>query len=170
MWPLPVTVALALEWAVLLAFAIGWLWSSRVFSVPIARAVLIVLAASAMGVQSASVRRLGRCDDLSHRDTDDLGHTVRRVSIPSEDVRCHTPPGGGGLSRTAPAVGTQRGLAGYRMARLPRRGRRGRRCAVAGTCVCPGPPARPASHRSRRSSRCFLAAVVRSLPPQAAEP
>jgi uncharacterized membrane protein YoaK (UPF0700 family) len=57
-WPLPVTAALALEWGILLAFAIGWLWFSRVFSVPTARAVLIVLSAIAMGVQSAAVRRL----------------------------------------------------------------------------------------------------------------
>jgi uncharacterized membrane protein YoaK (UPF0700 family) len=58
LWPRPVTVALALEWAILLAFAIGWLWSSQVFSLLIARAVLIVLSALAMGVQSAAVRRL----------------------------------------------------------------------------------------------------------------
>jgi uncharacterized membrane protein YoaK (UPF0700 family) len=57
-WPLPVTVALALEWGILLAFAIGWLWFSQVFSIRIARAVLIVLSALAMGVQSAAVRRL----------------------------------------------------------------------------------------------------------------
>ncbi len=58
LWPRPVTVALALEWAILLAFAIGWLWSSQVFSLLMARAVLIVLSALAMGVQSAAVRRL----------------------------------------------------------------------------------------------------------------
>jgi uncharacterized membrane protein YoaK (UPF0700 family) len=57
-WPLPVTVALTLEWGILLAFAIGWLWSGQVFSIPTARAVLIVLSAAAMGVQSAAVRRL----------------------------------------------------------------------------------------------------------------
>jgi uncharacterized membrane protein YoaK (UPF0700 family) len=57
-WPLPVTAALALEWVILLAFAIGWLWSSQVFPIPTARAVLIVLSALAMGVQSAAVRRL----------------------------------------------------------------------------------------------------------------
>jgi uncharacterized membrane protein YoaK (UPF0700 family) len=57
-WPLPVTVALALEWVILLAFAIGSLWASQMFSIPTARAVLIVLSALAMGVQSAAVRRL----------------------------------------------------------------------------------------------------------------
>jgi uncharacterized membrane protein YoaK (UPF0700 family) len=56
-WPLPVTIALALEWVILLAFAIGWLWFSQVLSIRIARAVLIMLSALAMGVQSAAVRR-----------------------------------------------------------------------------------------------------------------
>ena len=58
MWPPPVTVALALEWVILLAFAVGWQWASQALSILTARAVLIVLSALAMGVQSATVRRL----------------------------------------------------------------------------------------------------------------
>lgn len=57
-WPPGVTVALSVELAVLVAFAVGW---SVVGSEPAGGAVytLIVLPAVAMGVQSAAVRRLG---------------------------------------------------------------------------------------------------------------
>jgi uncharacterized membrane protein YoaK (UPF0700 family) len=57
-WPTTVTVALVLEWAVLVVFAIGWQYTSGASSPPSAGAALIVLSAFAMGVQSAAARRL----------------------------------------------------------------------------------------------------------------
>lgn len=58
-WPRAVTVALALEGAVLVAFAGGWWWAAdHAFSNPAVRWALISVAAAAMGMQSAAARRL----------------------------------------------------------------------------------------------------------------
>ena len=54
MWPPTVTVALTLEWIILTAFAVDWLFVSGGPPTPSARAGLIVLSALAMGVQSAA--------------------------------------------------------------------------------------------------------------------
>lgn len=56
-WPSVVTVALALECAVLVAFALGWYLAGA----PAGKALysLIALSALAMGIQSIAVRRLG---------------------------------------------------------------------------------------------------------------
>lgn len=58
MWPRTVTVALALEWGFLCAFAVGWPVSGGVSASLAARSLFIVLSALAMGVQSAAARRL----------------------------------------------------------------------------------------------------------------
>jgi uncharacterized membrane protein YoaK (UPF0700 family) len=57
-WPQTVTVALTLEWIILTAFAVDWLFVSGGTPTPSARAGLIALSALAMGVQSAAARRL----------------------------------------------------------------------------------------------------------------
>jgi uncharacterized membrane protein YoaK (UPF0700 family) len=57
-WPTTVTVALVLEWAILIVFAVGWQYTSGASSPPSAGAALIVLSALAMGVQSAAARRI----------------------------------------------------------------------------------------------------------------
>jgi uncharacterized membrane protein YoaK (UPF0700 family) len=57
-WPPAVTVALVLEAVILIAFTIGWSFASGPLPMPSARAVLIILSALAMGVQSAAARRL----------------------------------------------------------------------------------------------------------------
>jgi uncharacterized membrane protein YoaK (UPF0700 family) len=53
-----VTHALALEWGILLVFAVTWQWASGTFPPPAASAAFIVLSALAMGVQSMAARRL----------------------------------------------------------------------------------------------------------------
>jgi uncharacterized membrane protein YoaK (UPF0700 family) len=58
-WPLAVTLALALEWVILLVFAIGWQLASDALPTLTATAILIVFSALAMGVQSAAIHRLG---------------------------------------------------------------------------------------------------------------
>jgi uncharacterized membrane protein YoaK (UPF0700 family) len=58
LWPRTITVALALEWGVLLVVAVGWLSTGREVATFAARGPLIVLSALAMGVQSAAARRL----------------------------------------------------------------------------------------------------------------
>jgi uncharacterized membrane protein YoaK (UPF0700 family) len=57
-WPPTVTVALTLEWIILTAFAVDWLFVSGGTPIPSARAGLIALSALAMGVQSAAARRI----------------------------------------------------------------------------------------------------------------
>jgi uncharacterized membrane protein YoaK (UPF0700 family) len=57
-WPPTVTVALTLEWIILTAFAVDWLFVSDGTPTPSARAGLIALSALAMGVQSAAASRL----------------------------------------------------------------------------------------------------------------
>jgi uncharacterized membrane protein YoaK (UPF0700 family) len=58
-WPRRVSVTLAVELGILLVFSAGWLvWSSHRGTAT--RMVLLVLAAAAMGVQTAAVRRLGQ--------------------------------------------------------------------------------------------------------------
>lgn len=57
-WPRAVTLALALESLILLAFAAGWLLARDALATATTTAVLIVLSALAMGVQSAAVIRL----------------------------------------------------------------------------------------------------------------
>jgi uncharacterized membrane protein YoaK (UPF0700 family) len=58
-WPLGVTVALAVDLALLVAFAVGW---EIVGGHPgrLMQVVLLTTAAAAMGVQSSAVRRLGQ--------------------------------------------------------------------------------------------------------------
>ena len=58
LWPRTVTVALVLEWGVLWVLALGWLATGGEAATFAARALLIVLSALAMGVQSAAARRL----------------------------------------------------------------------------------------------------------------
>ncbi len=57
-WPPAITVALVLEGVILIALAVGWSFASGSSPMPLAREVLIVLSAVAMGVQSAAARRL----------------------------------------------------------------------------------------------------------------
>jgi uncharacterized membrane protein YoaK (UPF0700 family) len=57
-WPRRVTVTLAVELVILVVFSAGWLISGS-HRGPAIRMVLLVLAATAMGVQTAAVRRLG---------------------------------------------------------------------------------------------------------------
>jgi uncharacterized membrane protein YoaK (UPF0700 family) len=58
-WPRRVTVTLAVELVILVAFSAGWLISGSHRGAA-TRMVLLVLAAAAMGVQTAAVRRLGQ--------------------------------------------------------------------------------------------------------------
>ena len=58
-WPPSTTIALALDLALLMAFTLGWELSGDTPAEG-AQVVLVVLAASAMGVQSTAVRRLGQ--------------------------------------------------------------------------------------------------------------
>jgi uncharacterized membrane protein YoaK (UPF0700 family) len=58
-WPRRVTVTLAIELGILVVFSAGWLISGS-HRGPATRMVLLVLAATAMGVQTAAVRRLGQ--------------------------------------------------------------------------------------------------------------
>ena len=58
-WPRRVSVTLAVELGILVVFSAGWLvWSSHRGTAT--RMVLLVLAAAAMGVRTAAVRRLGQ--------------------------------------------------------------------------------------------------------------
>lgn len=57
-WPTAVTVALVLEWVVLFAFLIGWEFTGGQTPGQPAVLGLVALAALAMGIQSAAVRRL----------------------------------------------------------------------------------------------------------------
>jgi uncharacterized membrane protein YoaK (UPF0700 family) len=57
-WPPAVTRALALEWIILIVFAVDWLYVSPDAPSPLATGSLIVLSALAMGVQSTAARRL----------------------------------------------------------------------------------------------------------------
>jgi uncharacterized membrane protein YoaK (UPF0700 family) len=56
-WPRVVTLALTVEAVILCVFAAGWQWVGDT-PAPLPLAILIVLSALAMGVQSAAVRRL----------------------------------------------------------------------------------------------------------------
>jgi uncharacterized membrane protein YoaK (UPF0700 family) len=58
LWPRSVTVALSLEWGLLLVFAAGWLYVGGEAATFATRGPLIALSALAMGVQSAAARRL----------------------------------------------------------------------------------------------------------------
>jgi len=59
-WPRRVSVALALEAALLIGFAIAWWWTGEhAIGDPLVRAALVIAAASAMGTQSAAAQRLG---------------------------------------------------------------------------------------------------------------
>lgn len=102
-WPPPVTVALALEWVILLAFALGWLWASPAFSPSTATAVLIVLSALAMGVQSAAVRRLDvsgiATTYITGTLTSCVARLVGRVARVSAPVSTRTQEGAGHLGQ-----------------------------------------------------------------------
>ncbi len=58
-WPRRVTVTLAVELGLLVVFSVGWLVSGSHRGTA-TRMVLLVLAAAAMGVRTAAVRRLGQ--------------------------------------------------------------------------------------------------------------
>ena len=58
-WPRRVTVTLAVELGILVVFSVGWLVSGSHRGTA-TRMVLLVLAAAAMGVRTAAVRRLGQ--------------------------------------------------------------------------------------------------------------
>jgi uncharacterized membrane protein YoaK (UPF0700 family) len=58
-WPRRVSVTLAVELGILVVFSAGWLVSGSHRGTA-TRMVLLVLAAAAMGVQTAAVRRLGQ--------------------------------------------------------------------------------------------------------------
>jgi uncharacterized membrane protein YoaK (UPF0700 family) len=58
LWPRAVTLALGLEWLILVVFAIGWQLASDTLPAATPTAVLILLSALAMGVQSAAIHRL----------------------------------------------------------------------------------------------------------------
>jgi len=58
-WPVPVTLALAAELCLLAAFAVGWELARGIPGTDVQR-VLLALLATAMGMQSAAVRRLGQ--------------------------------------------------------------------------------------------------------------
>ena len=59
-WPPSITNALVLEFAALIALALGWRWAgARALASPGFIEPLIMLSAFAMGVQSAAVRRIG---------------------------------------------------------------------------------------------------------------
>lgn len=58
-WPVKVTVALAVEWCVLAGFSGGWLAADS-HPAGASRLVLLPLGAAAMGLQSTAVRRLGQ--------------------------------------------------------------------------------------------------------------
>jgi uncharacterized membrane protein YoaK (UPF0700 family) len=58
-WPVAVTLTLALELCLLVAFSIGWELSPASHG-GLARLVLLILLATAMGMQSAAVARLGK--------------------------------------------------------------------------------------------------------------
>lgn len=59
LWPASATVALAGEFGLLLVFAVGWeLFADR--PTRLAQALLLAVAAAAMGIQSTAVRRLGQ--------------------------------------------------------------------------------------------------------------
>jgi uncharacterized membrane protein YoaK (UPF0700 family) len=57
-WPPTVTVALGLEWLMLIVFAVSWQFVNSVVPASGASATLVALSALAMGVQSAAARRL----------------------------------------------------------------------------------------------------------------
>jgi uncharacterized membrane protein YoaK (UPF0700 family) len=57
-WPPTVTVALGLEWLLLIVFAVSWQFASSIVAPPDAEATLVMLSALAMGMQSAAARRL----------------------------------------------------------------------------------------------------------------
>jgi uncharacterized membrane protein YoaK (UPF0700 family) len=57
-WPVTVTVALAFELLILAAFAGGWQLAGAALPAATATAILIVLSALAMGMQSAAIHRL----------------------------------------------------------------------------------------------------------------
>jgi uncharacterized membrane protein YoaK (UPF0700 family) len=58
LWPRAVMLALVLEWLILVVFAAGWQLARNALPPAAATAVLIVLSALAMGVQSAAMHRL----------------------------------------------------------------------------------------------------------------
>ena len=60
LWPPSITNALVLEFATLIALALGWRWAgARAVASPGLIQPLIMVSAFAMGVQSAAVRRIG---------------------------------------------------------------------------------------------------------------
>jgi uncharacterized membrane protein YoaK (UPF0700 family) len=91
-WPPIVTLALALELLVLIAFAVGWIRSAPE---PTGEAtyILICLSSFAMGVQSSAVRRLGIpgvattyiTGTLTNLTEDAIGRL--RSTVPSQDSR-----------------------------------------------------------------------------------
>jgi uncharacterized membrane protein YoaK (UPF0700 family) len=58
LWPRAVMLALTLEWLILVTFAVCWQFLGDALPAASPTAVLILLSALAMGVQSAAIRRL----------------------------------------------------------------------------------------------------------------
>jgi uncharacterized membrane protein YoaK (UPF0700 family) len=90
-WPRTVTLALGLEWVLLLTFAVSWQYVSAVWSPHVARAILIVLAALAMGVQSVAVRRLDVSGIVTTYMTGTLTNMVTRLVARRNFRRATTP-------------------------------------------------------------------------------
>ena len=77
-WPRPVTLALTVEAVILGAFAAGWQWFGDA-SAAAPTAILIVLSAFAMGLQSAAIRRLEVSGIATTYITGTLTNLVARV-------------------------------------------------------------------------------------------
>lgn len=77
-WPRAVTLALTVEAAILGAFAAGWQWFGDA-SAAAPTAILIVLSAFAMGLQSAAIRRLEVSGIATTYITGTLTNLVARV-------------------------------------------------------------------------------------------
>jgi uncharacterized membrane protein YoaK (UPF0700 family) len=91
-WPPTITAALALEGGFLLAFAIGWQAAHGASPPPVARFALIVLAALAMGVQSAAARRLDVLGIATTYITGTLTSLVTRLVGRRRDAGTTAPP------------------------------------------------------------------------------
>ncbi len=121
-WPSSITKALALEFAALIAFALGWRWEgARGLANPAAMELLIMLSAFAMGVQSAAVRRIGVSAVTSTAVTGTLAGVMAGAvgwlhgSVsPSgdQDARARNASAGFGLSASVWGVYAFGGLAG----------------------------------------------------------
>lgn len=79
LWPRAVMLALTLEWIILVALAVGWQLARDTLPAAAPTAVLIVLSALAMGVQSAAMHRLEVTGIATTYITGTLTHLVARL-------------------------------------------------------------------------------------------